>query len=338
MRDKKHQVLLYNQLATLLEGDVSLPAAIAIIAEEGERNAIQRAIVAVDKRLKEGADLIAAMKEQPAIFPELVVLLVKQDDSEKNLSTLFAGMANDMENRGKHRRRLLLSLLYPGAITFIAICLIFLMLGYVIPVFTGVYEGFGMTLPTLTRVFFTLGVFVKKFWILFLFIVAGCCFFIFFKPKVVLKLCSTLPVFSRLLNTMSLSTFSKTLSILCRFDLSAKEIIAHAAKPVINPSLQHHIQSLADQTTEQQKLSAALGGSNMLPQLLLQMIRVGEHGSSLPKSLNSMAAYYENEAERTSRRLILAVDILAILFVAILVSSFVFAMYSPLFKMATIVG
>lgn len=338
MREKKHLILLYDQLATLLSGGVSLPEAIAIIAEDGEKGRIQHSIAAVAKQLKEGSDIVTALIGQPAIFPELIITMVKHGSSGKPLAALFAGLGEELDSSGKHRRRLLLSLLYPGAITFIAILLILVMLGSVIPVFSDVYSGFGMALPTPTKLLLDARTFLGRFWILFVLVIVGGGGLLVLKPEMILRYCAQLPVLRKLLNTMSLCTFCRLLSILCRFDLSAKEMMVYAAEPVINPSLQYHIKTIANQAAEHEKLAAVLNQSKILPPLFRQMTRVGEKASSLSESFSSLAIYYDKEAKRAGRRLILIVDILAIVFVAFLVSSFVLAMYFPLFQMATVIG
>ncbi len=338
MRDKKHLILLYNQLSTLLASDISLAEAIAIVAEDGDNNKAQRTVVAVNNQLNGGADIVSALRGQSAVFPEIVIALVQKECSGKQLAALFTGLSEELDSDGSVKKRLLYSLLYPGAVLLIAVLLIFLMLTFVIPVFAEVYEGFGMSLPYPTLLLLNASSFLGSYWFYFvLALVAGggvCCF----KSDIVLQICARLPVTGTVLNNLSLFFFSRYLAVLCGFDLTAQEMTRYAVERIINPSLHHQIRTVADQAADQQRLAVVLSQCKALPPLFQQMIRVGEKSSSLAYSLKSLAVFYEKEAKRASRRLIVVVDILAIILVAFLVSSFVFAMYMPLFSMASVVG
>ncbi len=338
MRVKNQKIIFYDQLATLLANDLSLIKAIEIIAEDGEKNYIQKSTVHLYDKLKNGTDVLTGLKEYPVIFPEIIVEVVRRGADGSRLAPLFSVLAEEQERIGKFKKRLILSLLYPSGVFLVALALMALMVTFVTPVFSDIYEGFGMSLPLPTLLLIDLAAFFQKFGLLFLLLIVAIGALIFYKSSILPRITFILPGFNKMATSISLCSFSRFLSVLCRLDLPARECIDLATTSLFNSPWKSKIRDVAKQSSKSASIGDVLKQSNIFPPLFCQMVRVGERGGALPDAFETLAAYYEREVQRTRRFLVIIVDILAIIFVAVLVGLFVFSMYLPLFHMASVVG
>ena len=242
------------------------------------------------------------------------------------------------------QRKIKSALVYPAVVTSMALGITLLLLLKVIPVFKGIFDGFGAALPMPTLIMITVSNAMQKYFVLGLAVFVGTGFALgkyIRTEKGALQLDALLlklPVFGILFTKVAVSKFTRTLSTLIKSGvpiLSALEIVGKTSG---NKVVEHAIENVRLNVREGESIAGPLARSKLFPPMVTRMVSVGEQTGELEKMLSKIADFYDEQVDAAVSSLTSMMEPFIIAFLGIVIGSIVIAMFLPIFKMTSIVS
>ena len=335
--------VLTRQLATLVESALPLEEALQVTAEQSEKPAIKSIMLAVRGRIKEGHTLADALAQFPHVFPELYRSTVAAGEQTGHLALVLNRLADYTENREQLSQSIMQALIYPAVLTFTALGVVALLLGYVVPQVVGVFADLGQTLPWLTRALIALSDFVSSWGLLILVsVVAG-----FFLAKRLLQQPALrkkwdanllrIPLVSRLVRGVNTARFARTLSILVASGVPVLEGLRIGASVMANIPMREAVEGAATRVREGANISYALDKSGCFPPIVVHLVASGESSGKLEEMLERAAASQERELENRIGLLMKLFEPALILVMGLIVLMIVLAILLPIFDLNQLV-
>ena len=335
--------LLTRQLATLVKAALPLEEALRAVAEQSEKPAVQRTIVAVRARVMEGMGLAAALGEFPRVFPEIYRATVAAGEQSGRLDIVLERLADYTENRDQLRQRVYGALLYPIVLTVMCIAIIGGLLTYVVPKVVEVFESGQQQLPWMTRVLLATSDFVRDAgpWVFLALVVAGFAFARWLRnPQNRHRADGWLlgvPLAGRLLRGFDTARFTRTFSILTGSAVPVLESLRIAAAVIANRPMRAAVEQAAERVREGAPIGRSLGASKLFPPMTVHLIASGESSGRLEEMLERAALQQERELDGLLTALVGLLGPLMIVGMGVFVLAIVFAMLMPIFEMNTLV-
>lgn len=350
VRRRRHKLnqtdltLVTRQLATLLSAGLTLEEALITSADQIERPAARRVLAALRARVTEGHSLSQALAEFPGSFPEMYRATIAAGEQSGRLDQVMERLADYTESRQSLSRRTLMSLLYPAILMFASLAVVGVMLGYVVPQITQVFERLDTGLPWPTRLLLAISGFLDQFGLLFVLLltVAVIGFFIALRYHAVRyrfdALVLKLPLVGRLVRSTEGARFARTLSILTGSGVPVLDSLGISAKVVGNLPMRRAIVDAARQVREGASLNRALKASRQFPPTMLQLITSGERSGRLDQMLARAADNMEREVDTLLAGFMGILEPALILIVGMLVLFIVLAILLPIFQLNQLVS
>jgi general secretion pathway protein F len=335
--------LLTRQLATLVKAALPLEEALRAVAEQSEKPAVQRTIVAVRARVMEGMGLAAALGEFPRVFPEIYRATVAAGEQSGRLDIVLERLADYTENRDQLRQRVYGALLYPIVLTVMCIAIIGGLLTYVVPKVVEVFESGQQQLPWMTRVLLATSDFVRDAgpWVFLALVVAGFAFARWLRnPQNRHRADGWLlgvPLAGRLVRGFDTARFTRTFSILTGSAVPVLESLRIAAAVIANRPMRAAVEQAAERVREGAPIGRSLGASKLFPPMTVHLIASGESSGRLEEMLERAALQQERELDGLLTALVGLLGPLMIVGMGVFVLAIVFAMLMPIFEMNTLV-
>ncbi len=333
-----------RQLATMLAAGIPLVQAFEIVGNGHENEAMQKLILAVKADVEGGASLHEALAKHPLYFDDLFVNLVEAGEQSGSLEHLLDKIATYKEKTEAIKKKIKKALFYPAAVVVVAVVVTVILLIFVIPAFEDLFTGFGADLPVFTRMVVDLSQFVRDTgWLLLMGAVgAGYAFFYFkkrsramrhFLDRVSLKI----PVIGPILEKSAIARYARTLSTMFSAGVPLVEALESVAGATGNIVYEEGVMQMRDEVATGQRLQQAMENTDLFPNMVIQMIAVGEESGQLDQMSAKVADFYEEDVDAAvdSMSSLLEPIIMAIL--GVLVGGLVIAMYLPIFKMGSVV-
>ena len=271
--------LFTRQLATLIEAGLPLEEALQAVGKQTEKPRMQSAILAVGGRIKEGHSLAEAFADFPNIFPELYRATVGAGEQTGHLDVVLSRLADYTENRQALLQSITQALIYPAVLTFTALAVVSLLLGYVVPQVIQVFNDIGQTLPWLTRALIAISGFVRDYGLLLIAL-------LFLATYIVQRLLKDdairsrydgflleLPLLGRLVRGVNTARFARTFSILTSSGVPILEGLKISTKVMANRPMRKAVEQATDRVREGSSLEQALAKSHCFPAMLIHLIR-----------------------------------------------------------------
>ena len=335
--------ILTRQLATLVESGLPLEEALQVTVEQSEKPAIKSIMLAVRGRIKEGHTLADALAQFPNVFPELFRATVSAGEQTGHLALVLNRLADYTENREQLSQSILQALIYPAVLTFTALAVVALLLGYVVPQVVGVFSDLGQTLPWLTRALIAVSDFIASWGVpLFILIIIGVVAFRKMLEKPALKrrwheFLLRLPLISKLVRGVNTSRFARTFSILVASGVPVLEGLRIGASVMANVPMREAVDEAASKVREGATLSYALDKSNCFPPIVVHLIASGESSGKLEEMLERAAVSQERELENRIGLLMKLFEPALILLMGAVVLVIVLAILLPIFDLNQLV-
>lgn len=340
----RERALLLRQMSTLLGAGLPLEEVLSVLVEQSDNARVRRQLGAVRARVMEGQSLSAAMAEHPGLFPVLYTSSIAAGERAGRLDSVLDRLAGFAEKREEMRRSLGLALVYPVLLTFIAIAVVWGLIGFVVPRVVGVFEQASQELPLLTRSLLALSDFVAD-WGL---VLAGIVMLALFGAALMLRqpgprrrfdiLLLRLPVIGRLVRARETATFTRTLAILTASAVPLVEALKVAGDVVGNRQVCADVESAAAQVREGVSLSRALSGCSWLPPMARRLISGGERSGELAPMLEQAARLQERELDAATQVMLAVLQPLLILAVGLMVLYIVLAIMLPIMSMSQLLA
>ena len=336
--------IMTRQLAVLVHAGIPLVEALNALVEQVEHDRLKRVISDVKQRVNEGASLADALAIHRKVFTNLYVNMIRAGESSGALDVVLVRLADFTEGQARLRSKVKGALTYPAAMAVVGGAIMLILFAVVIPKITKIFEDTQVTLPWTTKVLMGFSTFVSNYWWALL-LLAGAAFWGFLRWKETpagrarwdrFKL--TVPIFGRLIRTIAIGRFSRTLATLLKSGvplLAAMDIVKNV---VGNVRLAEVIEQARQAIQEGESIAAPLKRSGEFPPLVHHMVAIGERSGSLEEMLGNVADAYEDQVDTTVGALTSLMEPLMIVLMGLVVTFIVFSVLMPILQINTLAG
>jgi type IV pilus assembly protein PilC len=333
-----------RQLATMMSAGIPMVQAFEIIGNGHEKPAMQKLVLDIKSNIEGGSTLHESLAKHPLYFDDLFINLVEAGEQAGALETLLDKIATYKEKTEALKKKIKKALFYPMAVLVVAVIVSVILLIFVIPQFESLFKGFGADLPAFTQMVVNLSRFVQSqgWWML---ILTGGGFYAFFyfkkrsrKMQLLLdRVMLKFPIIGPILQKSAIARFARTLSTMFAAGVPLVEAMSSVAGATGNIVYEEAVLRMKDEVATGQRLQRAMDNVGLFPNMVVQMIAVGEESGSLDTMSAKVAEFYETEVDNAvdSMSSLLEPMIMAVL--GVLVGGMVIAMYLPIFKLGSVV-
>jgi type IV pilus assembly protein PilC len=334
-----------RQLATMLGAGIPLVQSFEIIGAGHEKPSMQKLILAIKSDIEGGTSLHEALGKHPLYFDDLFVNLVEAGEQAGALETLLDKIATYKEKSEAIKKKVKKALFYPAAVLVVAVIVTVVLLVFVIPQFEDLFKGFGADLPAFTQAVINLSRFVQSNGVYIAIVVAAAfsTFFYFkkrsrrmreFLDRMTLKI----PIIGPILNKASIARYARTLSTMFAAGVPLVEALESVSGACGNIVFENAVLRMRDEVATGQRLQRAMENTGIFPNMVVQMIAVGEESGSLDAMAAKVATFYEDDVDAAVDSMSSLLEPLIMLILGVLVGGLVIAMYLPIFKLGSVVG
>ncbi len=333
-----------RQLATMLGAGIPLVQAFEIIGAGHEKPSMRKLLLEIKSDIEGGTSLHEALGKHPLHFDALYVNLTEAGEQAGALESLLDKIATYKEKTEAIKKKVKKALFYPAAVLAVALIVTMILLIFVIPQFETLFKGFGADLPAFTQMVIDLSKFVQAKGV-YLAVVVGVGFYTFFYFKkrsrklnifldrVMLKF----PIIGPILNKAAIARFARTLSTMFSAGVPLVEALESVAGATGNIVYENAVMKMRDEVATGQRLQRSMENTGMFPNMVVQMIAVGEESGSLDTMSGKVASFYEEDVDNAVDSMSSLLEPLIMAILGVLVGSLVIAMYLPIFKLGAIV-
>jgi type IV pilus assembly protein PilC len=341
-----HDIALFSrQLATMMQAGVPLVQSFEIIGSGHEKPAMQKLVLSIKASVEGGTSLAESLAKHPLYFDDLFVNLVEAGEQAGALETLLDKIATYKEKTEAIKKKIKKALFYPAAVLVVAVIVTAVLLVFVIPQFESLFAGFGADLPGFTRMVINLSLFVRtKGWLILAAVAAGVWTFLYFKKRsralrqFLDRMALKLPVVGAILTKAAIARYARTLSTMFSAGVPLVEALESVAGATGNIVYESAVMRMRDEVSTGQRLFRSMEQTDLFPNMVIQMIAIGEESGSLDQMSAKVADFYEAEVDNAVDSLSSLLEPMIMAILGVLVGGLVVAMYLPIFKMASVVG
>lgn len=336
--------LFSRQLAVMLQAGIPLVQAFEIVGAGHDNPAMQKLILAIKQDLEGGTALAEALAKHPLHFDDLYINLVEVGEHSGSLDTLLDKVATYKEKTEAIKKKIKKALFYPAAVVVVAMIVTTILLIFVIPEFEALFKGFGADLPAFTRMVIDLSHFMQA-WGIYLAVAIGGGIYAFLQAKkrsrrlreAQDKIMLKLPIVGNILNKAAIARFSRTLSTMFNAGVPLVEALDSVAGATGNVIFERGVLEMKEEVATGQRLQRAMENTGLFPNMVIQMIAVGEESGSLDTMSAKVADFYEADVDNAVDAMSSLLEPLIMAILGVLVGGLVIAMYLPIFKMGAVV-
>lgn len=339
----KDMAVFTQQFSDLLGSGLTLINALGILSDQTENKALKFALQDVIAQVKDGASLSVAFAKHPRIFSDFFVSMISAGEVGGVLEEIFKRLSNHYEKEEDIKTKIQTAMAYPTLVLAVGAVTVFVLLSFVIPKLTVIFDEFGQALPLPTRILVDVSNFFAQFWWLIL-LSAAILFFL------ILRISSTrqgkaqldrfllgIPLLGEFLKKVEVGRLAKSLATLLDNGVPILHSIEVISATATNEVLRQEFERIGRAIKDGLSFSQALKDSPHFPVFVKNMISVGEEGGSLEVSLNRIADSYEHYADRLVKIMTSLIEPLMILGMGAVVAFIVVAMLLPIFQLNLLV-
>ncbi|MDP8266514.1 MAG: type II secretion system F family protein [Candidatus Aceula meridiana] len=336
-------VMLTRQLYDLLDSGVPLLKALRLTLEQGTNPHLKKVLAQIYSSVQDGGLFSDALAQHRDVFSPLYVNMVKAGEISGKLDVVLERLATFLEKDSEARAKIQNSLIYPSLILGVGMLTIFVLLTFVIPRLTEMFEDLSANLPLPTVILIAVSDFLSRFWwLLAILILAAVFYFKNFASSEkgtlqVDRLKLKIPVLGNFIQCIEIARFSRTLSTLLESGVVIVSGLESVSDLLDNAVLKKEAREIARQVAAGASLSEALKASTFFPADAQNMISIGEEAGRLEASLLKLAVSYEKKSDALTKTLTSMLEPLLIVFIGLVVGFVVISMLLPIFQMNFIV-
>lgn len=335
----KELAVFTRQFSVMIDAGLPLVQCLEILSSQQENKAFARMLAGVRGSLEAGSSLANALRQHPKAFDDLYTNMVEAGESGGILDTILQRLSTYIEKAVKLKRSVQSAMIYPVAVVVIAGGVVALLLWKVVPIFTTLFAGLGVALPLPTRIVIALSHFVANFGpiLLGLLVLAGLGIRWYYRTPsgriTIDALILKVPVLGPVMRKIAVARFSRTLGTLITSGVPMLESMDITARTSGNAVVEKAIAQVRRAIEGGQTIVDPLRETGVFPNMVVQMIGVGEQTGALDSMLQKVADFYEDEVDAAVGDLLTALEPIIILFLGVVVGGVVISMYMPLFSL-----
>ena len=337
----KDVAIFFRQFSVMIDAGLPLVQCLEILAGNQENVTFQKTLTAVRTTVEGGSTLSNAMRQHPKIFDDLTVNMIEAGEAGGILDTILQRLATYVEKAVKLKAAVKSALIYPVSVISIACLIVGVLLKFVVPIFANMFASMQVALPLPTRIVVDLGNFLGQWWAVPGFIVLAILLWIFIKlmkkdPKgrvLFDRFLLSLPVLGQVLRKIAVARFTRTLGTLITSGVPILEGLSITARTSGNAVLEEALMKVRKAVEEGRTIVDPLRESGVFPNMVTQMIGVGEATGAMDAMLQKIADFYEDEVDAATKNLLTLMEPMLIGFLGIAVGGIVISLYLPMFSM-----
>jgi len=340
----KDLVIFVRQFATMIDSGLPLIQCLEIQAKQASNPTLREELASIKGSVESGTTLADALKKFPDTFDTLFQNLVAAGEVGGILDTILNRLAAFMEKSEKLTRKVKGAMTYPAIVMSVALIVVIVLLLFVVPTFESMFMEFGSALPAPTQVVVDLSEFLQNNWYIMLAAMLGSFFglkWFYGTPrgrKVGDTLFLKLPVFGDLLRKVAVARFCRTLGTMVSSGVPILDALDICAKTAGNVVIEEAVMGARQSISEGRTIAEPIQEAGVFPDMVCQMISVGESTGALDIMLTKIADFYDEEVDQSVENLTSMMEPMIMLFLGVVVGGFVIAMYMPIFSMASAIG
>jgi type IV pilus assembly protein PilC len=338
----KDIVVFTRQLSTMIDAGLPLVQGLEILEKQQSNSTFKTVLGEIRGDVESGSTLSDSMRKHPKIFDSLFNNMIEAGETGGILDTILSRLAIFMEKSMALKKKIKGALTYPTVCLAISLLILVVILVFVVPVFKSLFEGFGHSLPLPTQIVVNMSEFFKANFI-YIFIA------LFILAWIVKKIYNTekgrmimdrgllrSPIFGTLLKKVAVSKFTRTLSTMLSAGVPILEALQVVARTSGNKVIEQAVLRVGDSIAEGRPIAEPLEESGVFPNMVIQMINVGESVGALDSMLEKIADFYDEEVDQAVENLTAMIEPFMMVFLGGMIGGIVVAMYLPIFQMSSI--
>ena len=335
----KEIAIFFRQFSVMIDAGLPLVQCLEILAANQENPAFQKTLTGVRTTVEGGATLANAMRQYPKIFDDLTTNMIEAGETGGILDIILQRLAIYVEKAVRLRAAVKSALIYPVSIVSLAFLIVGALLKWVVPIFSNLFVGLGVSLPLPTRIVMGLSRFVGQFWWFFFVALIGLVIGVkhirkdprgrYYFDMLLLKL----PILGILLRKIAVARFTRTLGTLITSGVPILEGLSITARTSGNAVLEEALMKVRKAIEEGRTIVDPLRECGVFPNMVTQMIGVGEATGAMDAMLQKIADFYEEEVDSATKDMLAMLEPVIIALLGIMVGGIVISLYMPLFAM-----
>ncbi|MBM4290772.1 MAG: type II secretion system F family protein [Deltaproteobacteria bacterium] len=342
---KRQEIVVFvRQFATMIDAGLPLVQCLDLIASQQDNRTFKAVLTDIKETVAGGSTFAQALKRHPKVFDDLFVNLVAAGEMGGILDTILNRLAAYIEKNAKLARQVKSAMAYPVGISVVAAVVIFVLLRFVIPSFESMFTSMGGQLPGLTQVVINLSHWLAANTV---FVLAGGTAFVYGFKRVTATargryvfdgFMLKLPLFGALLKKVAVARFTRTMGTMLASGVPIIEALDIVSKASGNKVIEEGLVFVKEQVGQGSLMAPPLAKTNIFPNMVVQMIAVGESTGAMDVMLTKIADFYDDEVEAAVNGLTSMMEPLMMMVLGGIVGTILVAMYLPIFTIAGAVG
>lgn len=331
-----------RQLATMIESGIPLVQSFDIVAKGQTNKRMKNLATDVKSDLETGLTLSESLSRHPKYFNNLFCNLIDAGEKSGSLDIMLGKIASYKEKIETIKKKIKKALTYPAAVIVVALIVTTGLLIFVVPQFESLFKGFGADLPAMTKAVVTMSQFMQNYWYYLFGVLAAALYaFVYAKnnsahfaqniDRVLLKI----PIIGSILEKAAIARFTRTLSITFAAGLPLVEALNSVAGATGNIVFAKATEQIKEDISTGQQMNIAMENTHLFPNMVIQMVAIGEESGALEKMLSKVADFYEEEVDNAVDSLSSLLEPIIMCILGVLVGGLVIAMYMPIFKLGS---
>lgn len=335
-------IFFCRQMYSICKGGLALNRGVRTLAQSMRNPRLKAALSDMRRQLEEGRAMSETMRVHGEIFPPLMVNLVRVGEHTGRLDQAFAELRRNLELELETRRRIKAAMRYPILVVAALAIAIAVVTLFVIPVFAGVFQGFGAELPWMTRVLLGTSEWALKWWPLALAgmvggsIAARSFLRTDFGAELWGRWSLSIPLFGPVLLKATLARFCRTLAMCMRAGVVLDQAVSAVAAASNNRHFALRLAAMRERIAQGESLTASARRAELFTPLVMQMITTGEETGRLDEMLDEAGAFYEREVDYDVAMLGEYVEPVLLIFVSALVLMLALGIFLPMWDLASV--
>ena len=337
--------LFTRQMATMMRAGVPLVQSFDIVADGVEKPKLAELIRAIRNDVSSGNSFASAIRKHPAQFDELFCNLVDAGEQSGALESMLDRIATYKEKTESLKAKVRKAMTYPIAVLVVAFVVAGILLVKVVPQFEQVFAGFGAELPAFTQMVIRFSEFAQAYWLVIIIALVAIGFIISeihtrsqaFRESID-KLTLKLPVAGDIVEKSAVARFARTLSTTFAAGVPLVDALNSVAGATGNSVYTYAVNQVRDDVSTGQQLNFSMRNTGVFPNMVNQMVAIGEEAGALDDMLDKSASYYEEQVDNAVDNLTSLMEPIIMSVLGVLVGGLIIAMYLPIFQLGSVVG
>ncbi len=337
--------LFTRQLATMMKAGVPLVQSFEIVAGGVDNQTMRTLIMRIRDDISAGNTFASAIQAHPDYFDDLFCNLIDAGEQSGALETMLDRLATYKEKSEALKAKIKSAMNYPIAVLVVAGVVSGILLIKVVPQFEEIFAGFGAELPEFTQLVVRMSEFMQEWWFIIVAAIAGVIFAYkqaYKSSKAIRdgqdKLALKLPIVGDLIDKSAVARFARTLSTTFAAGVPLVDALESVSGAAGNVVYYEAIQKVKNDVSSGVQLNYSMRQVDVFPNMVIQMVSIGEESGSLDAMLDKAATYYEEQVDAAVDGLTSLMEPLIMSFLGVVIGGLIIAMYLPIFQMGQVVG